>query len=258
MSKKTQINNIVQYELSQKNSKIEILSKEKNKYMKIIHSMQSELNSLKNKIVNNNKLEKELKSYQEKNNELEKEVEKLTKQILEIHRKYNDEKRKNENIYNDEIKNLKYENEKFKLKIEMVNELAREKNGLLKAFDKVLQERNDILIQHDKMMREKEINNDIKVSNLKKKMIDSINEAQIKVNELNIEYIDDSSKLISLQNNQLLLKIEFLNQTIDELKSKNEILEKKIYELRKDIQIHKKVEITLAEKNKKLTNENNK
>ena len=258
MSKKTQINNIVQYELSQKNSKIEILSKEKNKYMKIIHSMQSELNTLKNKLVNNNKLEKELKSYQEKNNELEKEVEKLTKQILEIHRKYNDEKRKNENIYNDEIKNLKYENEKFKLKIEMVNELAREKNGLLKAFDKVLQERNDILIQHDKMMREKEINNDIKVSNLKKKMIDSINEAQIKVNELNIEYIDDSSKLISLQNNQLLLKIEFLNQTIDELKSKNVILEKKIYELRKDIQIHKKVEITLAEKNKKLTNENNK
>ena len=39
MSKKTQINNIVQYELSQKNSKIEILSKEKNKYMKIIYNI---------------------------------------------------------------------------------------------------------------------------------------------------------------------------------------------------------------------------
>ena len=33
----------------------------------------------------------------------------------------------------------------------MVNELAREKNGILKAFDKVLQERNAILIEHDKM-----------------------------------------------------------------------------------------------------------
>ena len=258
MSKKAQINNIIQYELSQKNNKIEILSKEKNKYIKIVHSMQSELYALKNKLANNNKLEKDLKNYQEKNMELENEVEKLTKQILEIQRKNNDEKRKNENLFNDEIKNLKYENEKYKLKMEMVNELAREKNGLIKAFDKVLQERNNILIQHDKTMREKEINNDIKVSNLKKKMIDSIKETQLKVNELNTEFIDTSSKLTSLKNNQLLLKIEFLIQTINKLSSKNEILEKKIYELKKDIQIHKKVEITLAEKNKRLLSENNK
>ena len=214
MSRKSQINNIVQYELSQKNNKIETLSKEKTKYIKLMHNMQSELYSLKNKLVNNNKLEKELKTYQDKNIELENEVSKLTKQILDIHRKYNDEKRKYENNYNEEIKNLKYENEKYKLKIEMVNELAREKNGLLKAFDKILQERNQILMEHDKMIREKEINNDIKISNLKKKMIDSINETQIKLNELNVNYIDSSSKLTYLQNNQLLLKIEFLTQSI--------------------------------------------
>ena len=234
MSRKSQINNIVQYELSQKNNKIETLSKEKTKYIKLMHNMQSELYSLKNKLVNNNKLEKELKTYQDKNKELENEVSKLTKQILDIHRKYNDEKRKYENNYNEEIKNLKYENEKYKLKIEMVNELAREKNGLLKAFDKILQERNQILMEHDKMIREKEINNDIKISNLKKKMIDSINETQIKLNELNVDYIDSSSKLTYLQNNQLLLKIEFLTQSINDLTdltSKNQILEKKYMNL---------------------------
>ena len=258
MSRKSQINNIVQYELSQKNNKIETLSKEKTKYIKLMHNMQSELYSLKSKLVNNNKLEKELKTYQDKNIELENEVSKLTKQILDIHRKYNDEKRKHENNYNEEIKNLKCENEKYKLKIEMVNELAREKNGLLKAFDKILQERNQILMEHDKMIREKEINNDIKISNLKKKMIDSINETQIKLNELNVDYIDSSSKLTYLQNNQLLLKIEFLTQSINDLTSKNQILQKKIYELNKDIQIHKKVEKTFAEKNKKLIHENKK
>ena len=231
MSRKSQINNIVQYEISQKNNKIETLSKEKTKYIKLMHNMQSELYSLKNKLVNNNKLEKELKTYQDKNKELENEVSKLTKQILDIHRKYNDEKRKYENNYNEEIKNLKYENEKYKLKIEMVNELAREKNGLLKAFDKILQERNQILMEHDKMIREKEINNDIKISNLKKKMIDSINETQIKLNELNVDYIDSSSKLTYLQNNQLLLKIEFLTQSVNDLTSKNQILEKKYMNL---------------------------
>ena len=83
MSRKSQINNIVQYELSQKNNKIETLSKEKTKYIKLMHNMQSELYSLKNKLVNNNKLEKELKTYQDKNKELENEVSKLTKKILD-------------------------------------------------------------------------------------------------------------------------------------------------------------------------------
>ena len=51
-------------------------------------------------------------------------------------------------------------------------------------------------------------------------MIDSINETQIKLNELNVDYIDSSSKLTYLQNNQLLLKIEFLTQSVNDLTSK--------------------------------------
>ena len=258
MSKKSSFANTLQYELFQKNNKIEILSKEKIKYAKVIHSMQTELFLLKSKLLNNNKLEKELKSFHDRNLQLEKEIQRLAGDILEIHRKYNDEKRKNENIYNEEIKNLKLENEKYKTKIEMVNELAREKNGILKAFDNVLQERNAILIEHDKMIREKEINNEIKVSNLKKKMIDSVNEAKSKVDELNAECLDNTTKLIYLQNSQLLLKIEYQTQHLNKLNEKNQELENKINELKKDIQIHREVEISLAEKNKKLINENNK
>jgi cell division protein FtsB len=201
---------------------------------------------LKSKLLNNNKLEKELKSFHDRNIQLEKEIQRLAGDILEIHRKYNDEKRKKENLYNEEIKNLKLENEKYKSKIEMVNELAREKNGILKAFDNVLQERNAILIEHDKMIREKEINNEIKVSNLKKKMIDSVNEAKSKVDELNAECLDNTTKLIYLQNSQLLLKIEYQTQHLNKLNEKNQELENKINELKKDIQIHREVEISLA------------
>ena len=217
MSKKIVLNNSnnnIQYELSQKNSKIEILSREKNKYMKIVNNLQIEL-----------------KTYHERNKELESEIQRLTKEILDIHRKYKDEKRRSENMYNEQIKNLKSENENFKTKIFMVNEMAKEKNGLLKAFDKVLQERNNILIEHDKKMRENEVNNQIKVSNLKKKMIDSVNETQTKVNKINVECMDTNNKLTLLQNYQLMLQLEYQTQDLEKVNSKNESLMKKIYEL---------------------------
>ena len=176
MSKRNDLfNNNIPYEISLKNNKIDLLTKEKTKNLKLIHSLQSELFILKNKIVHNNKIEKENHFFQDKNKELESEVQRLTLEILSIHRKYKEEKRKTENAYNEEIKKLKSENEGYKSKIDMVNELALEKNGILKAFDKVLQERNNILFEHDKIMKEKEINNQIKISNLKKKMIDTIN-----------------------------------------------------------------------------------
>ena len=104
------------------------------------------------------------------------------------------------------------------------------------------------------MIREKEVNNQIRVSNLKKKMIDSINETKSKVDELNVECLDASSRLILLKNNELLLKLEFKTQLINKLNAKNKELEKRIYELKKDIQIHQKVELSLAEKYKKLNN----
>ena len=241
MSKKYAFNDNIQHELSQRNNKIELLSKEKMKLAKSLSNLQADL-----------------KSSHKRNKELEIEIQNLTMQILEMHRKYDDEKRRTENMYNEQIKILKTENENYKSKRLMVNELAREKKGLLRAFDKVLQERNNILIEHDKMMREKEVNNQIKVSNLKKKMIDSVNETQAKINELNVQCMDTNNKLTLLHNYQLMLKLEYQTQDMEKLNAQKESLEKKIYELNKDIQIHKKVEISLAEKNKKLEFENKK
>ena len=87
-------------------------------------------------------------------------------------------------------------------------------------------------------------------------MMDNINQTQSKVTELNIQYMDVSTKLTLLQNHQLLIQLEYQSQQIEELTNKKETLEKKIFELNKDIEIHKEVELSLAEKNKKLKNEN--
>jgi hypothetical protein len=73
-----------------------------------------------------------------------------------------------------------------------------------------------------------------------------------KVTDLNLQYMDLSSRLAMLQNHQLLIQIEFLTQQIDELKEKIKSYEKQIYNLTKEIEIHKGVEISLAEKNKTL------
>ena len=88
--------------------------------------------------------------------------------------------------------------------------------------------------------------------------MDNINQTQSKVTELNIQYMDVSTKLTLLQNHQLLIQLEYQSQQIDELSSKKDALEKKVFELNRDIDIHKEVELSLAEKNKKLTTENQK
>ena len=86
-------------------------------------------------------------------------------------------------------------------------------------------------------------------------MIENIKNTKDKVTEINMQYMDVSSKLTLLQNHQLLMQIEYLSQQVEELSRSNEILQKKNFELQKDIEIHKEVEISLADKNKKLKDE---
>ena len=245
------------HELPLKN-KIEKLNIEKKKYIQIIYGMQSELFSLRKKMVNIVTLESEVKLYQNKSLNLEIEVEKLQKEILELKEKYNEEIRKKYNSYFEELRKLKIENEGIKAKVSMTNELTREKNGLLKAFNILLKEKNDLTSEYSNNMRKKEINTQIKLAQLKNKMMDSVKETQEKANELNIDYMDVSSKLVLLQNHQLLLQVEYQEQELNKLITKNELLEKKLSALKKDIEIHKEVEVSLAEKNKKLIKEINK
>ena len=89
-------------------------------------------------------------------------------------------------------------------------------------------------------------------------MKEKIDQIQAKETELNVQYMDVSTKLTLLQNHQLLIQLEYQSQQLDEITAKKEELEKRVFELTKDIEIHKEVEISLAEKNKKLKSENNK
>jgi hypothetical protein len=86
-------------------------------------------------------------------------------------------------------------------------------------------------------------------------MLENINETKDEVTELNMKYMDISTKLTLLQNHQLLVQLDYQTQQLEESTKKNEIYKKKISDLTKDIQLHKEVEISFAEKNKKLIRE---
>ena len=60
-------------------------------------------------------------------------------------------------------------------------------------------------------------------------MIDNLKETQKNVTKLNIEYMDVSNKLTLLQNNELILKIEYQSNKIEELEKNNKILKDKIF-----------------------------
>ena len=248
----------LQYTILLRENEIQTLKKDNNEKKNYILNLEAEISNLRNFHVNSIELDKKLKEYISKCEILQKKVDKLNDDIISQQKKYEEEKRLIENSFNTEILQLKISNDAYAQKIETTNQLIIDKKNLNQEINNLKKEIEDMNLNYKETLRQKEINNEIKYSNLKKKMMDNINQTQSKVTELNIQYMDVSTKLTLLQNHQLLIQLEYQSQQIDELTEKKEALEKKIFELNKDIDIHKEVELSLAEKNKKLNYENQK
>ena len=81
-----------------------------------------------------------------------------------------------------DLKKIKFESDGFKSKIDMTNHIVNEKNGLMNALDKVVKDKKAILIERDKILRESKINSELKIMNLKKRMMNVMNEKHEKAN----------------------------------------------------------------------------
>ena len=194
--------------------------------------------------------ENKIKQLQEENiNSLEKqykEQKKLEKQIEDIKLEKENEQIKNRN--NMEI---------FNQRIEIMNHIDLE-NRINKEEIQSLKEKNEKLkLENENMLRNQEVINQIKYSKLKKRMIENLKETQKNVTKLNVEYMDINSKLLVLQNNELILKIEYQSDKIEELEKNNKILKDKIFSLENELNIHKNVELKLANKIKKHSQSQN-
>ena len=96
----------------------------------------------------------------------------------------------------------------FNQRIEIMNHIDLE-NRINKEEIQSLKEKNEKLkLENENMLRNHEVINQIKYSKLKKRMIENLKETQKNVTKLNVEYMDVNSKLLVLQNNNLIMKIE--------------------------------------------------
>ena len=184
-------------------------------------------------------------------------LEALTKDKEQIHDDYKKKFRalKDENEilirkYDELQSNYKLNTDLMSIKIEGVYSLEVMRNAqeiLIKNLEsKVEDERKKFSM----ILEKNHLKNEIKYSDLKKKMIDKIEYTQKNVEQHNFQYIDITTKLIMLQNSQLFVDIEHLRKNIDELNKIKETDDIMIVQMKRDIKTHQDVENELAKKNK--------
>ena len=244
--------------LSKKNIEISFLKRQLSEKIQYIAAIQSELFALKKFYSDSSKLKQQLDRSIEKNEQQEKEIENLKQKIIDQHKEFTEEKRIEEKKHLTEISKLKVTIDSYIQKTlrSNMNELDNEKLNI--QLSQLNKEHNYLLKKSEQDLIHKEIQNKIKIAKLKDKMLDNINMTKEEVTELNMKYLDVSTKLTLLQNHQLLVQLDYQSQQLDESTKKIELLEKKIFDLNKDLEVHKQVEVTLAEKNKKLKEKINK
>jgi hypothetical protein len=227
--------------------------------------LNNEINELKDKI---NSLLKEifdLKAVAMENFKTDKMIKILTDNIENL------EKEKVKIVEDCKSKEQEYRNsnEQMKKKLERTNqnltnflELNNTKIELCSSLEKLcnVQGRDiDILnsqIEKNEALTIKKIENiklknDIRFNDLKKKMCENIENTQKTVEKMNISHVDISTRLILLQNNQLIADLEYQNRRLEELEQNYSKSKKENFELRKELEFHLDVEKSLAEKNKK-------
>ena len=106
-------------------------------------------------------------------------------------------------------------------------------------------------------INELEVNHLIKYNILKKKILNSLNETKMKLENLNLKYMDNNNRTTNLQNYQLLIELEAQKLENEQLIKENEMLNKQLFEIKGDLDIHQRVEFQLAEKIKRIKIKNN-
>ena len=175
-----------------------------------------------------------------------------------------------------DIINLKIEHEKYKNKKEM--EYENDVNAVKNFYDtnllknntaQVVEEANkqfyqqilkleNIIINFKEEQRKLDIKKEIeferRMSKMKKKMLDYIKEGQKSKQYLSKEQLRLNDKLSVINKNTLLNELDFQSMQLEDLLKQRAQLDSIISGMKSDLEIHKKLEKILTEKNKEYTN----
>ena len=232
----------------------ETYEKQLSDYQDIFNNLESQIHNLKK--IRQNCLFKE-ETYQNEKLELDQK----DKKILELQT---------------DIINLKLEHEKYKNKKEL--EYENDVNAVKNFYDtniikndtaQIVEEANKQFYQQilkleniinnfkeeqKKLEEKKEMEFERRMSKMKKKMLDYIKEGQKSKQYLSKEQLKLNDKLSIINKNTLLNELGFQSMQLEDLLKQRAQLDSIINKMRADLEIHKKVEIILTEKNKEYTN----
>ena len=236
-------------------------------------------------IILNNAYQKKLAKYEDIFNNLESQIESLKRikqNCLLKEEIYQNEKleviQKNKKILEleNDIINLKIEHEKYKNKKEM--EYENDVNAVKNLYDTNLLKNNNAQIvaeankefyqqilklenviknfreEQKKIDAKKEWEFERRMSKMKKKMLDYIKDGQKSKQYLSQEQIKLNDKLSVINKNTLLNELGFQSLQLEDLLKQREQLDSIITSMKSDLEVHKKVESILVEKNKEYTN----
>ncbi len=204
-----------------------------------------------NSRINDYKKESIVESLAENCRKLEKDIANLHEAFQLKEKSFAEEKASLIKHYEDTIKGLKFTIDANNIKLDSVANL--EKINIAQADNiKDLEKKcYEIEKEYNFKLDQRKIKEGFKFSDLRKNMMDSIENTQRNVEQLNIHHMDTSTKLIIMQNTQLMVEIEFQTKQLEENFKIRVKLEKQIEELNKTIEVHESVSNVLAEKNRK-------
>ena len=254
--------NILDYLIKKKN-----IQKEKEKD-KIINKQQADLLALSNELIRISNENSELRKTISLKHDVElklKDAEFLIQELQEMNKRLIIDGKYQESKLNKKIDDTLLEKQYEKMKFEKSETLYFQKMSIMRQIElendiyreEVQNLKRQIEILHDvtkNKLRQIEVENKIKYNQLKKKMMEHLKETKIKLSKLNLEYLDSDNRLTMLQNYQLLMELEIQKSENEKLIKENDNLQKKLFELKSNLNIHEKVAVKLARKIKNNRN----
>ena len=177
----------------------------------------------------------------------------LEQELIKFRKKYENEKREFNTKYQHDIREVQFLNGKLNLKnentikIEKLNDLLY--HQVLQLEQKILNFKNE----EKKRVNEREIEFEKKANEIKKRMLDYIREGKSLKEKNDLDQYQILQKFSIMNHNTLLNELEFESLQLEDLLKQREHLDKIILKMKCDLEIHKKVEKKLINKNKKYT-----
>ena len=179
--------------------------------------------------------------------EKEKEIENIRNILLKEREVYQEDKRKTEANYENELIHIKRDQETTKNKIDNFSKMNN-LNDIL--YSKVLElEKNieELKKEEEIKLNNKEIEYNNKIDKYKKRLLDFLKRGGRNNDEENQLVLNNKLNLLHIQ--ELIEEIEFQNQEVNNLLKEKKELKIKIMNLSNDLNIYKIMVLTLAQKN---------